>query len=97
VEEAIDVVMQVMEMKEMKGLDSEWTSVLSGSLEKLSSKSPHLQHVLEGHGWNGTQFSGPPNLKDLWAQLGGFHPQAPFSIGLVGGGVGEWEVVNERL
>uniref|UniRef100_A0A7S1A9K6 Uncharacterized protein n=1 Tax=Noctiluca scintillans TaxID=2966 RepID=A0A7S1A9K6_NOCSC len=50
------------------GLDSEWTSVLAERLVFLDSNS-ELNVILRVHGWNGTQFCGPPDREQLLLDL----------------------------
>jgi hypothetical protein len=51
------------------GLDSAWTNELCSALEPLARDSADLRGILEGYGWEGSQFRGTPDrgalLRDL--------------------------------
>lgn len=51
-----------------RGLSSDWTSSLAKALEE-PSRCPQIRAVLEGHGWFGAYFVGPPDRKALLSDL----------------------------
>lgn len=51
-----------------RGVTSEWTSKLAAQVDVVDSRSEAYE-VLSSHGWNGAQFSGPPDRSRLLDDL----------------------------
>lgn len=62
-----------------RGMTSEWTSKLAAQVDVVDSSSEAYE-VLCSHGWNGIQFSGPPDrsrlLEDLFTGMRGCWTEA---------------------
>lgn len=57
-----------------KDMDSSWTSALARRILSLGPLEGDVARILAVHGWIGSQFTGPPNRKQLLHDLHGAKP-----------------------